>query len=178
MILVICGRGVPAGRASLCSGSKLLRQKQRRYTCFTDGLRHRARRVCGGVCVQAAVLQTTVPTRHPPWAGCRYPLMEKSAQHNKTRCSTVLGREGCTSFQCESDGVTKSCYWRCRRRILCLLHCLMPFQLCSMCPVEPELERAQENRAPESSPAFSHGWCDGVLSQIAKNPPTLYTKCS
>lgn len=37
-----------------------------------------------------------------------------------------------------------------------------------MCPVEPELERAQEKRAPETSPVFSRGWRDGVLSQITK----------
>lgn len=43
MILIILGRGVLAGRASLCSGLKPLRQKQSRYAYFIDRLRHRAR---------------------------------------------------------------------------------------------------------------------------------------
>lgn len=42
MILII-GRGVLAGHASLCSGLKPLRQEQRRYACFTDRLRHGVR---------------------------------------------------------------------------------------------------------------------------------------
>lgn len=45
MILIILGRGVLAGHASLCNGSKPLRQKQSRYAYFTDRQtdRHRAR---------------------------------------------------------------------------------------------------------------------------------------
>lgn len=61
MILIILGRGVLAGHASLCNGLKPLRQKQSRYAYFTDRqtqgkdipaamdrVRRRAR-ICSGV---------------------------------------------------------------------------------------------------------------------------------